>query len=225
MKLHSVILDGLDKQTHISKENPQCRMRGRPTKKIKLDDESTLSPINTKLWKQTNKDQRSDAEFATCIRFIKNIPRLLLGDKGSKNRFKSKDICSVTEEYTRIYTCLFMELLTIDDETLRAYQVNNYEMFLHYTLLCFPERRCSRILDILRKAQDQSILREEKYQDLIDQLKMRKIWTVSSFTKFYFRNKFFKLIIDRAESKIQFPSKMMNSLVKLKESIRKRSAT
>ena len=86
--LHKIIIEGLNPQVHIERQNISCRSRGRPEKKIDTRIENLLKIFNSKWIKKfvgkSGKKQRSDAKFASIARYFKKIPLIFLEHFGSK---------------------------------------------------------------------------------------------------------------------------------------------
>ena len=176
--LHKIIIEGLNPQVHIERQNISCRSRGRPEKKIDTRIENLLKIFNSKWIKKfvgkSGKKQRSDAKFASIARYFKKIPLIFLEHFGSKWKYKSSDIFDVIGEYLKIYTLWFQPLYEINQEALDKYEVDRVSMFLYFMLLDFPETRWCEVLSILKNAKNDKIMDSQTYERMMDLLEKRK---------------------------------------------------
>ena len=93
------------------------------------------------LTNRLNKQQRSDALFATIGRYVKRVPSTFLRYIGSKCQYKSKSIRSVLKSYTKTFLKGFLVIFKCEDLPDLEY------LFLDFWVLWFPESKWTTILD------------------------------------------------------------------------------
>lgn len=182
----SGIMDQITK-TIISHQNPNkivndTPKRGRP-ENIKSWDPCVLTALLQKweddLVKKMRKDQRIDALFASVSRFFKKIPDVFLKYIGSRCQFKSRDIWSVLRSYLKSFLKGYLVIFSCEEGT------NLSELFLDYVCLCFPT---TKVTEILNKWLAEGSIKDELYNDKINQLVLRKKASKKAFKDFYKAN-------------------------------------
>lgn len=106
------IFEGFDKYASETQSHG-ANQRGRHENIIDTSGEA-LAKLNeeykTGLGLKSKGSQRTDAKFASIIRYVKKFPSKLLEYSGSKCKYKSKEISAVVEQYLKAFTKCFVQL-------------------------------------------------------------------------------------------------------------------
>jgi hypothetical protein len=177
--------------------NPEKRVvcqksrRGRPEdikdcSSLKL--KSLLKVWENELMRRLNRDQRSDAFFASVGRYIKKIPDVFLKYIGSKCQYKAKDIRIVLRSYLKSFLCGFIVLFP----TPEGY--DQVDVFCDYCILAFPD---SKVQTIFEEMKNEGSITDEMFLSKLDQLKIRIKASKMSYKDLWNSNKCFQIICSR----------------------------
>jgi len=165
--LSVMIKDMLKPQPKKVVEEPAQSKRGRP-ETIKDCHPQILKSLLNKWEKEIKvkleKDQRSDAQFATVGRYVKKIPDVFLKYVGSKCQFKSQDVRVVLRSYLKTFTKGFIKMFPWPKN------VNINDLFLDFIILCFPE---SKVEEILVNLLQEGEITHAIYESKMDQVEIR----------------------------------------------------
>lgn len=137
------------------------------------------------LIRRLNRDQRSDAFFASVGRFMKKIPDIFLKYIGSKCQYKAKDIRIVLKSYLRSFLNGFIVVFPISEE------YDKLDVFCDYCILAFPD---SKIKAIFRMMKNEGSMTDKVYLLKLEQLKIRIKASKMSYKDLWNANKCFQII-------------------------------
>lgn len=164
------------------------RKRGRPEYKRDCSADilkGLLRDWETELAGRLRRDQRSDAMFASVGRFVKKIPDILLKYIGSRCQFKSKKITTVLKSYLKPFTKGFLVMFPVPEHE------DLVNLFLDFTLLCFPE---SKVRELLGKMAAEGSLSKAQLEQKTGQLRIRIKASKKSYKELFNANKCFQII-------------------------------
>lgn len=162
--------------------------RGRP------EDIKDCSPQKLiglfKAWEQElirrlNRDQRSDAFFASVGRFMKKIPDIFLKYIGSKCQYKAKDIRIVLRSYLKSFLNGFIVVFPIPEK------YDKVDVFWDYCILAFPDSKVKSIFELMR---NEGSMTKERHMLKLEQLKIRIKASKMSYKDLWNANKCFQII-------------------------------
>lgn len=188
------ILRGLNGDFSLTEDKTEVdpkKKRGRPevTKDVSPEAlNSAFAKFAKSFWVKASSRQRIDAKTATLARHLKKITDVFLKYIGSKCQYKSKELNVVLRAYLKSFVLGFCKFFHLEDAP------NKDELFLHYIVLCFPEKKVLRILGRLQK---QGFKPCGYFKSLKDSLKLRKLAAKWSFQDLFKTNFCFKIIFPK----------------------------
>ncbi|CAI2369661.1 unnamed protein product [Moneuplotes crassus] len=193
------LLERLDPSYHqrIYEEEKSRNRQGRPRLFNNRGKDAILSMIFDRIISkgQRRSDKpRSDSFNASVFRSANKVPDYILKHVGSKCKFKSVNIEEVLESYAEAFTVGYVPTMLAGKPV-----KDKIKMFCQFIVLSFPKPKVKRIISMLKEAEYLSL---DECQNLLHQLKSRKLSSKKSFQNLARQNICFKNIILRLLSSL-----------------------
>jgi hypothetical protein len=132
----------------LTDEEKKCKKRGRKEKQIDVSYAALFSFFEKWLkgfGKKAKKLRRTNTKYTTLYLHIKHFNIELVNHVGSKHQYKSFYLDLVLRSYLKTFMLGFITLFDLKDSE------NKLELFLNFIVLCFPEKKVTRILERLQQ--------------------------------------------------------------------------